>query len=173
MPINSKSLSLRTGLRQRSSLMRVRPRQNTLGIQTHAESRPVRHFHSTIDWYGLVQKQRREHWDHLISARRHHQKLGKGTVMSRDDKMIAVDARPVRHYERLMGVGQGRDLDEFRETPAPTHIRLQNVTASHVKQQSKSPARRFVFTCGDQHSLRNATTQIRITPVVIRRKRLL
>jgi hypothetical protein len=75
-------------------------------IEPNPESRRVRHRQAPVYRDGLIQQERRKHGNHLVGLRRHHQKFREGTVVARDDVVIAINAGTVRHYQDAAFVGK-------------------------------------------------------------------
>src|SRR6266478_4483761 len=155
-----------------SSLMLIRPVELAIRIEAHTESRSIGYLHSAVYGHGLIEKERCKHRYDVIGFRSHHQELGEWTIVARDHEMIAVNARAVRYDQRLVGIGERRDLDEFCEPPAPAYIRLDNVAAFHIEEQPKAPARGFVLAGRHEYAAGDRALKIGVPPIVIRRQSL-
>ena len=73
----------------------------------------------------------------------------------------------MRHDHAAVCIGQRRYLDQFGEAAAPADIGLDQITTSHLEQQSETPSRGLVLAGSDHHAARNLAPQLRVTPVVV------
>src|ERR1700733_8354667 len=106
----------------------MRPTQNAVWIEPHPKPGALWYLHSPVNRHRFIKQEGTEHGHYAVRVRPRPQEFGKRAIMLRDHEMITIDARSMRDHEYLVLVLQRRDLNQFRESPAPPHVRLKNVT---------------------------------------------
>ena len=128
--------------------MRVRAMKSDIPVELDTKSRAVRQLQAAIHRHGFADQLGMEHRYDLFSRGMHHQELRERAVVASDGEVITVDARTVGNRQHAVSIREIGDLDQFRDSAAPSHIRLDDVAATHFQEQSESPASGFMLPRG-------------------------
>ena len=77
------------------------------GVEADAEAWAIRQLEPAVDRYRLIEQQRSEHRNHLVSFGCHHQEFREGATLAGYYEMVTVHSRGVRNDQDASALREG------------------------------------------------------------------